>query len=247
MTHNAEKDAAQINGHAVVGYGRAWRCTRCKAYLLTLMQFQSAECPGDAAPAESDAAYEDEQEWSLEGFLADCDRVTENPPPAPPGFELIECEATPRHWPTYSAQVDGMYPAPCYLCMSSEHSKADAMRKCVAEHRRWKSWNWLYRWSSWAYVTGLTASGGGTSYGRCEFCGIGRQHHAPRFRGKRVYILGKPREWWACLRRGHIYSPLEGRTFHWCSICLPCSGCGSTDPMHRDSIDCPTPPGEVTE
>lgn len=40
----------RINGHGVVGYGRAWRCVRCYAYLLTLMQFRSADCPGRVIP-----------------------------------------------------------------------------------------------------------------------------------------------------------------------------------------------------
>jgi hypothetical protein len=40
-------DVTRINGHAVTGYARWWRCTRCNASLLTLMQFWSRECPGE--------------------------------------------------------------------------------------------------------------------------------------------------------------------------------------------------------
>ena len=140
------------------------------------------------------------------------------------------------------AHVDGMYPAPCPACVSDSQSETLARLHCEREHRRWKSWDIWSRIASRLYVLGVTSSGGGTSYGRCKYCGIGKQHMAPRWRGKRSYVLGKPREFWSCLRRGHIYSPLEGRTFHLCSICLPCSQCGSTGPMHRDSIDCPTSP-----
>ncbi|TAJ21812.1 MAG: hypothetical protein EPO65_00495 [Dehalococcoidia bacterium] len=192
--------------------------------------------------ASENVALDDEQEWTLGGFMADCERVATNPPPAPEGFELVGCDAEPRHWPTYMAHVDGMYPAPCRDCMLDEHSKAAAKRHCQDKHRRWKSWDIWYRLASRLYVLGITSGGGGTSFGRCEHCGIGKQHHAPRFRGRRVYVLGKPREWWSCLRRGHIYSPLQGRTFHLCSVCLPCSTCGSTDPMHTDSVDCVIPP-----
>ena len=180
----------------------------------------------------------DEGEFHLEWFCEELERVRLNPPPAPEGLELVECAAEPRHWPIYLAHVDGQYPGHCLMCERDDLSQTIRRAKCKAEHRRWKSWDFLSRLASWFYVMGATSSGGGTSFGRCEFCGIGKQHMAPCWRGKRSYVLGRPREFWACLRRGHIYSPLEGRTFHWCSICLPCSGCGSTDPMHRDSIDC---------
>lgn len=175
---------------------------------------------------------EDDQEWTVEGFIAECDRIGENPPAAPAGFELVECSAEPRHWPTYVAQVDGMYPAPCHMCITENLSRDLNQMRCEKEHRRWKSWRIWDRITSRLYVLGIIA-GSATWFGRCEFCGIGRQHMAPRWRGKRPYILGLQREQWACLRRGHRRSETS---YGVCSICLPCPSCGSTDPDH--SGDC---------
>lgn len=171
----------------------------------------------------------DEQEWTVDWFLAECDRVAANPPAAPEGMELIECEATPRHWPIYAAHVDGQYPMPCFLCERDELDRALRKAKCDREHRRWKSWHIWWRISSRLYALGITACGGGVWMGRCEFCGITRQHMAPRWRGKRSYVLGVKREAWSCLRRGHRHSPTY---YGLCSVCAPCPSCGSTDPAH---------------
>lgn len=174
----------------------------------------------------------DEDEWTVDGFLADVDRVHDNPPPAPPGLELVKCEAQPRHWPTYVAHVEGMYPAPCMYCVSADQSRTIAEAKCRREHRRWKAWRVWWRLASRLYVLGITSSGGGVSYGRCKFCGVTRQHTPPHWKGRRSYILGKPREWWTCLRSGHRYSPMDGHTFALCTVCLPCPDCGSTAQDH---------------
>ena len=170
-----------------------------------------------------------DDEWPIEGFIAECDRVVADPPAAPRGLELVECGASPRHWPMYLAHVDGMYPSHCILCERDDLARQLRKVKCEREHRRWKSWSIWWRLAGWLYVIGITASGGGVSYGRCEFCGIGRQHIAPRWRGKRSYILGMRREEWTCLRRGHRHSPTE---YGLCAICCPCPSCGSTDPEH---------------
>ena len=176
---------------------------------------------------------EEDREWTVEWFLAECDRVTQNPPPAPEGFELVECGAFPRHWPIYLPVVDGTYPAPCFICERDNLDRELQQAACQRKHRRWKSWRIWQRISSRLYVLGITASGGGTSYGRCEFCGIARQHTAPHFRGKRVYILGVKRDTWTCLLRGHR----RAETYYGlCSICCPCPSCNSTDPSH--SSDC---------
>lgn len=177
----------------------------------------------------------DEREWTVDWFLAECERVEKNPPPAPEGMELVECDAEPRHWPIYVAHIDGMYPAHCIYCEAADLSKRLREIACQRGHRRWKSWSIWSRISSRLYVLGVTASGGGTSYGRCEFCGIGRQHTAPRWRGKRSYFLGRKREEWACLMRGHRHSPTD---YGLCSICCPCPSCGSPDPAHAG--DCGT-------
>jgi hypothetical protein len=173
--------------------------------------------------------FEDEEEWTVEGFLAACDRITNNPPAAPSGFELIECEATPRHWPIYEAYVDGQYPAPCFICERDELDQQLRKVDCERSHRRWKSWRIWWQINMRLYTLGITSSGGGLWMGRCEFCGIERQHMAPCWRGRRPYILGARREFWTCLRRGHRRSPTD---YGLCSVCCPCPSCGSTNPSH---------------
>lgn len=176
---------------------------------------------------------DDDQEWTVESFLAECDRVAENPPTPPDGIVLIECTADPRHWPTYAAYVDGMYESGCPLCERDDLYQQLRKIECDRKHRRWKSWQIWSRISGRLYVLGITSSGGGTWFGRCEFCGLGRQHFAPTWKGKRPYIFGLRRETWACLRRGHRRSDTY---YGLCSICCPCPSCGSTDPSH--SGDC---------
>lgn len=180
--------------------------------------------------------HEDDREWTIEGFLAECEAITTNPPAAPEGLELIECEAEPRHWPTYAAYVDGQYPSPCPSCVLDDLSRQNAKLRCESDHRRWKSWNVWSRIASRLYVLGITSSGGGTSYGRCQHCGIGRQHMAPHWRGRRSYVLGVKRETWTCLRRGHRRQ--ESPSCGLCTVCAPCSECGSTDRLHVDGVDC---------
>ena len=158
------------------------------------------------------------------------DVLCETPPPAPRGFMLIPCEASPRHYPEYRVAEDVFYPAPCLTCQFDATYRDLCEARCKLQHRRWKSWRawgWL---SSKGYVLGVIGSCG-TSYGRCEFCGIGRQHHRPRWTGKRSYILGVSTDTWACLRRGH-----RRQESHWsggiCTVCLPCPECESTAPEH---------------
>lgn len=171
----------------------------------------------------------DDEEWTVESFLADCDRITGNPPPAPEGMELVECSATPRHWPIYLPLVEGQYPAGCLLCERDELCEQISRMQCERDHRSWKSWRIWWSISSWLYVLGVTSTGGGVSFGRCAFCGVTRQHRAPRWRGRRTYILGKRREWWECLSRGHRHLPTG---YGLCSVCWPCPSCGSPDPEH---------------
>jgi hypothetical protein len=171
----------------------------------------------------------DDYEWTVEGFLADCEQIRTNPPLTPDGFDLIECDATPRHWPLYEPYVDGGYPATCLICERDAIGHANDRLRCERDHRRWKSWHIWWLIASRLYVLGITSSGGGVSMGRCEFCGITRQHMAPNWRGKRSYILGVRRETWTCLRRGHRHSPTH---YGLCSVCAPCPSCESTDPSH---------------
>lgn len=178
--------------------------------------------------------------------IDECERITENPPAAPDGFELVECNATPRHWPIYAAMVDGMYPAPCYLCLIAEADRLRRQDECRREHRRWKSWRargWL---ALRLYTLGIVSSGGGLTYATCEWCSNTTQYHPLRWRGRRPYILGLQREWWTCLlgrganRRPHIPGRHE-RYGVWCGRCLPCPDCGATEWMH----DCPVRPADA--
>lgn len=161
-------------------------------------------------------------------YLGRCaDQWTQTPPEAPHGFVRISCL---NHWPVYTVADDDFYEAPCPGCLiDSSYNEANEMR-CKAQHRRWKSWRALGWLSRKAYSWGVAAACG-TSYGRCRYCGIGVQHHRPRWRGSRPYILGVSRETWACLRRGH-----RRAESHWsrgiCTICLPCPECGSASPEH---------------
>lgn len=159
------------------------------------------------------------------------DFLIENPPAAPPGFVLVECGAQPRHWPEYRIAEDVFYPAPCSQCQHDATWESLNEARCKLEHRRWKSWGIWWHISSLLYSLGFTATGGGAAYGRCKFCGIGRQHMAPRWRGRRPYILGVSREVWSCLLKGrHRYR------LHYpsglCATCCPCPECGSTDQDH---------------
>lgn len=189
--------------------------------------------PGDAldpTPIHPDLPKQGEDEDYIQYLGRVSDWMTETPPPAPYGFELVPCHATPRHFPEYRIADDVFHESECVQCHHQVTSRALAEARCQLKHRRWKSWNVWYRLASWAYVAGLTASGGGTSYGRCEFCGIGRQHMRPRVRGKRSYVLGIQRERWTCLKRGHRF-----RLHHpsgLCVICCPCPECGSTEQDH---------------
>lgn len=166
-------------------------------------------------------------------YLGRCnDQWTLHPPAAPEGFELIECTAEPRHFPVYMPVDNDLYPAPCPSCIYDALSESRERLDCKAHHRRWKSWRIWQRLSSRLYTLGITSSGGGTRYGRCKFCGIGRQHIAPLWRGKRHYILGVERETWACLIKRHHRRTATHITAGLCSKCCPCPDCGSTDPTH---------------
>lgn len=185
----------------------------------------------------NDSRLDDEEwtdeEWTVEGFIAECNRITDNPPAVPDGMELVECEATPRHWPIYLPHVAGQYPAHCIFCERDDIDRESRRLRCERDHRKWKSWRGWSRISGRLYSLGVTSSGGGVSMGLCEFCGITRQHMAPHWRGKRSYILGLPRQAWECLRRGHRSTMTD---YGMCSTCAPCPSCASTDPNH--SGDC---------
>lgn len=157
---------------------------------------------------------------------------TEHPPAPPEGFELVPCEAEPRHWPEYRPVDNTFYPSPCMACQLDATSKSESELRCRLTHRRWKSWGVLGWLGQKGYATGVVASTG-VSYGRCAHCGIGRQYMRPRWRGRRVYILGKRTDDWRCLLKYHHVATEDPGIGIPCTKCLPCADCGSTDVGHR--------------
>ena len=70
------------------------------------------------------------------------DHWINNPPPAPTGFELVECSATPRHWPEYSPIDDDLYSGGCSRCIIADQAVVDRflggeydLRTNIAERR----------------------------------------------------------------------------------------------------------------
>lgn len=115
------------------------------------------------------------------------------PAPAPPGFLLVECDATPRHWPIYEIDTGGeFYPMPCLYC-TGEYKDEE-----VARLKRRHHWidhplrgRFAVKVMSWAYSMGIIA-GFGSAHGgltHCRSCING-----VRFKGRRPYILGRERD-----------------------------------------------------
>jgi hypothetical protein len=172
-------------------------------------------------------ATANEPDWLAE-FSAEIDRMHANPPPASPGMELIECRAEPRHWPTYTAHVDGMFPSNCptceYVALREERDRLEH----EAHHKRWQRWRITGWFARHAYSLGLIA-GSGTAYNGCPDCPL---RHTLNWRGRRPYILGVERETWSCLLRRHHRRTATHITAGLCSKCCPCPGCGSTAADH---------------
>lgn len=134
----------------------------------------------------------DEDEDYVEYLGRAFDYYRDNPPPNTEHLALIECDATPRHWPMYEVKTDDFYPAPCMYCV------ADDMQQALNE--RDKRLHWLDhpirgRWASkllgWAYSMGII-NGHGSHFGgptQCSYCITG-----VRFKGRRRYILGRERD-----------------------------------------------------
>lgn len=118
------------------------------------------------------------------------DYYRDNPPPPGKHLALIDCDAQPRHWPTYEVKTDDFYPAPCLYCVNESYQKrldANNIRTHWLDHPvRGK---WASKILGWAYSMGIIASFG-TQFGgptKCHYCISG-----VRFKGKRPYILGRP-------------------------------------------------------
>jgi hypothetical protein len=161
------------------------------------------------------------------------DFYEQNPPPAPPGFELIECDATPRHWPKYQHADDDFYHPPCPDCVAASYRDEAAELK-----RRYHRLRHPLRGRLASRIIGkLSAlgvvSGYGTQFGGesgCNWCVTGI-----RFRGSRSYILGWPTRKWACLLQQRHW-PGEGPIFGMCGKCVPCPDCGTTKLEHECTV-----------
>lgn len=175
----------------------------------------------------TECVCEDVDDWG-DYYAARAEALCENPPPAPAGFQLVECNKSPRHWPTYTVLEDD-YGAPCMYCAWEQLNEAHS--GCEhSHHGRWRRWRiakWLVTQS---YVSGLTAGGYGYSMNaHCDWC----LSTLPRWRGKRAYVLWVKRETWRCLLRGR-HLPGDHIAFGYCSKCLPCPECRSTTAGHHD-------------
>jgi hypothetical protein len=180
----------------------------------------------------SDPRYVPEQgedEDYLDYLSRKADLYQDNPPPAPPGMKLIECDHEPRHWPVYTIADEDFYDGPCSDCVGDDY------RKQLADLKRKSHWrdhplrgrvpNWIV---SKLCTLGVIASYGTTFGGDtgCNWCINGIT-----FRGRRTYILGWPTWKWGCvLKRRH--RPGEHVGFGMCGKCLPCPDCGTTKADH---------------
>lgn len=143
----------------------------------------------------------------------------------PEGWQLVDCDQ--GHPVMWMPDDQWCYPAPCmYCCYDAEARAHDGCQH--AQHGRWRRWRISHRLVGRAYVLGLV-TGSGTRWGG----GCNRCLTMIRWRGRRPYILGLPRENWLCLLRyRHRRVDLGGL----CAVCCPCPGCGSQKAGHAD--DC---------
>jgi hypothetical protein len=177
---------------------------------------------------------DDDEEW-LDWWNRQLDAVTSNPPPAPPGFILLPCEATPRHWPTYTlddGETDGL--ACCHHCSADAYAAEHRTCRHDINHRgAWRRWKAIHKIAGWLYTLGVVRSYGTSFGGGCSNCLSGIRWTL--FGGP--YVLFVPRETWRCWRAGHRRGPDIGLGF--CGKCIPQPCCGSTGIGHTD--DCPSP------
>lgn len=160
------------------------------------------------------------------------DAWSQSPPEAPPGFVLAECDAEPRHWPTYTVADDDFYETPCPVCQIeaaiAEHAGCQHSR-----HRAWRRWWATRRLAGWLYASGLTSSGGSASWGGgCNWCVTMPSWN----RNRRSYVLWVSTDHWRCLLKHHHW-PADHIAFGFCSKCLPCPDCGSKTAGHNPECE----------
>lgn len=200
-----------------------------------------AENQTDVRPAEHPAKLDPdalgitEEQWDegdgyVEYLCRQADEWRENPPAAPAGFHLIECTATPRHWPIYTVIDHDFYEAPCPMCQYKH--VAEAHQGCEhSHHRAWRRWRVTHKLLNWGYSLGFFAGHGWKTGSGCRGCAVGVHF------GKSPYLLGQRREWWACVLKRHHWPTKQLIALGMCSKCLPCVDCGSGEAWH----ECETP------
>lgn len=142
------------------------------------------------------------------------------------GPRLIPCGAEPRHSKMYAYFTNDYYGPTCpdcaYVALRERH---DPCRH--SHHRRYRRSKWFWWLSNRFYALGITAGGCTTWDAHCRGC------RTNRWRGKRPYVLGWPRERWACLLRYHHWPTDETVAFGLCGKCVPWTCCGSTNWEHK--------------
>ena len=157
------------------------------------------------------------------------DPCPDHAPMAPPGFRLVDCTAEPRHLAWVHDRED--YGAMCPYCTLGDYMERERLaRQC--RHWGWRRWKLTHKLIGWAYRLGLTSNGGGWAHGDgCDGC---LPTGSVRWRGKRVYILGRSRESWTCLRSGHRRREVMHGI---CGVCAPWPCCGSTAEEHVNGCE----------
>ncbi len=141
-----------------------------------------------------------------------------------PGLRLVDCTADPPHLMWVHERED--YGVPCYACIYADRAEREAeARQC--RHWPWRRWKLTHKVAGWLHVTGIASSGGGSKWGDgCNWC----LDSLPRYRGKRVYLLGVSRNTWHCWRRRHRRGEEVG--FGFCGKCMPWPCCGAETVQH---------------
>jgi len=94
--------------------------------------------PAKAFDSTIDFEPEDE-EFDLADYLfKKSDWYRANPPAAPEGFKLLDCDAEPRHWPTYDIDDSDYYPGPCPMCIQdNDKARMDDLLRRTHWARHW--------------------------------------------------------------------------------------------------------------
>lgn len=179
------------------------------------------------SPYDVDVDVEPEEDYT-DYIVRQANAWCQNPPPAPAGFELMECFSEPKHWPMYTVADDDFYAATCWDCTDHSAELREQINQLEhAKHSRFWRTKLGTRIVRWAYQMGVIAGSATTHNDFCKGCLT-----FVKWRSKRPYILGVSRDTWRCWRAGHRRGEHIG--FGLCGKCLPCPDCGSMTAGHED-------------